>query len=289
MLAIAATVVALQFGLFPLLFHPTALGIGAFLLLVVVTEPLHFGLMHETMHGNLFRDENWNRRVGRALGVTLGLPFETMRFGHLAHHGFNRHGYDRPEMLRPGQSRLAASAVYYFLLVIGNAFLYAVAPLLLLLPIATTEKIANRIDSSEDSAQLRNAAFRAFKNPVRRNGTRFDLFAIVALDALAIYLWGAWWPVFVAAMGLRWVLLSIIDNAPHYGMPLDSGLNARNTRFPRAISWLVLNQNYHGVHHHFPQMSWHELPKEFAGTSKQHDGAWAAALLRQFKGPVELS
>jgi fatty acid desaturase len=289
LLTIAATVVALQFGLFPLLFHPTLLGASAFVVLVAATEPLHYGLMHETIHGNLVRNEVWNRRLGRALGVALGLPWETMRFGHLAHHGFNRHDFDRPEALAPGQPRVRAAAVYYFKLVFGNALAYALAPLLLLLPASTTERVVWALDSSEETAPLRAAALRAFTNPARRNGARVDLALIVAADAGALWLWGAWWPVFAATVIARWALLSLLDNAPHYGMPLDSGLDARNTRIPRWAAWLVLNQNYHGIHHHNPQMRWQELPGEFARSSNGYDGGWTSSLLRQFRGPVELS
>ena len=289
LLMLAATVAAFQFGLFPVLFHPTLLGAVLFVALATVTEPLHYGLMHETIHDNLFRQEKWNRRVGRALGVTLGLPWETMRFGHLAHHGFNRHDFDRPEALAPGQSRAAAALVYYFKLVFGNALVYALVPLVLLLPRSTTKRVVFALDSSEDTVVFKNAAVRAFTKPSRRRAMRLDIYAIVALFALAVWLWGAWWPAFAATIITRWVLLSLLDNAPHYGMPLDSGLDARNTRIAHWAGWLILNQNYHGAHHHNPQTHWHELPREFSRSAKPFDGSWTMALLRQFEGPVELS
>ena len=85
-----------------------------FVAVVAATAPLHYGLMHETMHGHLFGDEKADRAIGRMLGILLGLPWETMRFGHLAHHSQNRHSFDRPEALRPGQARFLAALVYYF-------------------------------------------------------------------------------------------------------------------------------------------------------------------------------
>ena len=289
LLGCAALISSLQFGLFPILFEPGWIGAAALVSLTAVTEPLHYGLMHESIHGNLLPGEKWNRFAGRALGVTLGLPWETMRFGHLAHHGFNRHDFDRPEALAPGQSRAVAAIAYYFKLVIGNAIAYAVVPFLTVVPIPAMKWVLENADRNPDSAPLRMAALRAFSTPAKRHAVQFDLAAIVALDALALWMWGAWWPVFVVSLVARWFMLSLLDNAPHYGMPLDSGLNARNTTIPRWASWLVLNQNFHGVHHHHPQLPWRELPGKFAQSAETYKGGWLGSLLRQFRGPLELS
>ena len=289
LLAGAALISALQFGLFPILFAPGWVGAGLLVLVAALTEPLHYGLMHESIHGSLLPDERWNRRAGRALGITLGLPWETMRFGHLAHHGFNRHDFDRPEALAPNQPWAIAAVVYFFKLVIGNAIAYAIAPFLTVVPISVMKWALENVDRNPESASLRMAALRVFSAPAKRHAVQFDLAAIVALDVLAIWLWGAWWPVFVASIVARWFMLSLLDNAPHYGMPLDSGLNARNTRIARWASWLVLNQNFHGVHHHYPQLHWRDLPGKFRQAGERFEGGWLGALLRQFRGPIELN
>ncbi len=93
----------------------------------------------------------------------------------------------------------------------------------------------------------------------------------------------------MASIVARWFMLSLLDNAPHYGMPLDSGLNARNTRIAGWASWLVLNQNFHGVHHHNPQLHWRDLPGKFQQADERYEGGWLGALLRQFRGPIALS
>lgn len=289
LLGCVALISALQFGLFPVLFHPSWTGAVALAIVAALTEPLHYGLMHESMHGNLLARESWNRRAGRALGIALGLPWETMRFGHLAHHGFNRHDFDRPESLAPGQSRAIAAVAYYFKLVIGNAVAYAIVPFLVMIPNRAMKWVLENLDRNPETAPLRMAAYRAFTNPLRRRAVQFDLVAIVAFDALALWLWGPWWPAFVASIVARWFMLSLLDNAPHYGMPLDSGLNARNTRIARWASWLVLNQNFHDVHHHNPQLHWRDLPGAFSQSANSYDGGWFGALLRQFRGPIPLS
>jgi fatty acid desaturase len=158
-----------------------------------------------------------------------------------------------------------------------------------LLPASGIRWALESLDKRPETATFRAAAIRSFTNPARLWAVRLDLVAIVVLDVLALWLWGKWWPVFAATIAARWFMLSLIDNAPHYGMPLDSGLDARNTRFPRPIAWLVLNQNFHGLHHHNPQMHWRQLPVAFAQSPRDYNGGWFGALLRQFRGPVELS
>jgi fatty acid desaturase len=259
-----------------------------FVAVVAAATPLHYGLMHETMHGHLFGEEKADRRIGRILGIFLGLPWETMRFGHLAHHSQNRHSFDRPEVLRPGQARLPAALMYYFKLLIGHALSYAVAPLAVLLPVSTTRPILQWMDSDPESEPLRAAALRIFTNMRRRNAIRFDLAAIAALFTMALWVWGSAWPIFACCIAARWSVLSLLDNAPHYGMPLDSGLDARNTSLPVFAGALVMNGNYHGTHHHAPQLRWHELPDAFVRSGAAPEGNWLAALLRQFRGPMHL-
>jgi len=288
LLSLAAVLAVLAFGLLPRLVTPSLALDAGLVVLMAATAQLHYGLMHETMHGNIFESEAWNRRVGRLLGITLGLPFETMRFGHLAHHGFNRHDYDRPESLHDGETWRGKAPGYYFQLVIGNDLLYALAPLVLLLPMSMTPALVARMNQSPDMEWFRKAALRTFSNPKRRRDVRIDILAVVALFGFALWAWGASWPVFVACIFARWSVLSILDNAPHYGMPLDSGLDARNTRFPAIVRWLILNQNFHGEHHRAPQTHWQELPAAFAASGAAQHGSWFAAQARQFVGPVRL-
>jgi fatty acid desaturase len=288
LLTAVALIAALEFGLLPHLATFSALQAVFFIAMVALTGPLHYGLMHETIHGHLFGDERIDRPIGRLLGILLGLPWETMRFGHLAHHSQNRHSFDRPEALRSGQSPLAAASIYYFGLVIGLALSYALVPLLVLLPVTTTEWVVARMDRGPDTEALRVAALRIFTNMKRRNAIRCDLVAIFALFGVAVWLWGVWWPVLAGCIAARWSLISLLDNAPHYGMPLTSGLDARNTWLPAPARVLVMNGNFHGTHHHAPQLRWHELSAAFARSGAPLEGGWLAAVLHQFRGPVRL-
>src|SRR5579871_3603433 len=120
LLTLALAISLSQFFLAPLLLPMGAWSALALICLCAVTTPLHWGLMHESIHGNLFRDPAANRRAGRVLGNFLGLSWDVMRFGHLLHHSNNRHEFDRPEAVSAGGSRLVAAGPYYLKLLGGD-------------------------------------------------------------------------------------------------------------------------------------------------------------------------
>jgi fatty acid desaturase len=191
--------------------------------------------------------------------------------------------------MKPGQSWFSAAGLFYFMTVIGNDLLYAVMSLPVFLPESGVRWVIGQMGDHEDTQAMRNAALRTFTNKQRVRAIRIDVVSEIALAALAVWLWGSMWWVFAGMVLARWIVLSILDNAPHYAMPLDSGLNARNTSMPLVIRWLILNQNFHGMHHHSPQTHWQELPAMFAESKLGYDGGWATALLRQFRGPQRLA
>jgi fatty acid desaturase len=51
---------------------------------------------------------------------------------------------------------------------------------------------------------------------------------------------------------------------------------------------MILNQNFHGAHHHSPQTHWLELPALYSKMNVPQDGSWFAAQVRQLRGPVRL-
>lgn len=284
LLALVLAVALLQFFLAPLLLLPgDALGAVALVFLCMIVTPLHWGLMHESIHSNLFADAADNRRAGRLLGIFLGLSWDVMRFGHLLHHSNNRHEFDRPEAIAPGTSPARAAAPYFAKLIGGHAVISAVSSIGLSLPSRLVERLVPKAEP------MRTAAMRAFLNPDRQSRIRADIALIVLLIAAAVWCWGARWPIFAAAIGARFFMLSVLDNAPHYGTALDSGTYARNTRLPGWASSLVTGHNFHGIHHGATGLKWQELRAAFVSTGAAYEGSWITMVLRQFRGPVALS
>ncbi len=284
LLAIAAFAAVLQFFAFPLLFPMTSTGVAALIVFSALTAPLCWGLMHESIHSKLFARDAPNRLAGRLLGITLCLNWDMMRFGHLMHHRANRHDLDRPEDVKPGQSRLSAAPVYFFTLLGGGSIKAAMGPIAVFLPVRATQRLIEGLFGDSVDA-MRDAALRAFSDPERRTRIRRDFIAMLVALAAAGWCWGAYWPVLAACVLVRFAVLSLLDNAPHYGTPRDSGTRAYTTTLAPAFRWLVLNANFHGVHHQAPQLAWTELPRTFDGG---FSGSWPAMVLRQFRGPIQL-
>lgn len=282
LLAAALAVALLQFFAAPLVMPSGIGGVFGIVALCILATPLHWGLMHESIHGSLFEDSAANRRVGRVLGCFLCLSWDVMRFGHLLHHSQNRHGFDRPEAVPPGRSRVLAAVPYFFKLLGGHALVSAVSSVLLALPFSVAKHLIPRAEP------VGTAARRAFGRPDRQIRIRADLVATILLLVCACLCWRARWPVFAAAVAARFVVLSLLDNAPHYGTALDSGVYARNTRVPRFLDWLIMGHNFHGVHHGATGLKWHELRPAFVRKSTAYEGTWVLMVLRQFRGPVYL-
>jgi fatty acid desaturase len=282
LLCLTLAVAMLQFFAAPFVLPMRPWTAIALVCLCAVTTPLHWGLMHESIHGILFRDPAANRRAGRVLGNFLCLSWDVMRFGHLLHHSNNRHEFDRPEAVAPGGSRLAAAGPYYLKLLGGHALISALSSIALALPRPMVRRLVPKAEP------MHRAALRAFTNKERQARIRGDLFLTVVLVGLAVFCWGAYWPLFAATIGVRFVMLSLLDNAPHYGTALISGTYARNTSLPRWAHWLVMGHNYHGIHHGATGLGWQQLRAAFARAGTSYEGSWTAMVLRQFRGPVHL-
>jgi fatty acid desaturase len=282
LLGLTMAVALLQFFLAPLILPMGAWTALALICLCAVATPLHWGLMHESIHGNLFHDPALNRRAGRVLGNFLLLSWDVMRFGHLLHHSNNRHEFDRPEAVPPGGTRLTAAGPYYLKLLGGHALISAVSSIGLALPAHVVTKLIPKAEP------MRTAALRAFTNKQRQARIRVDLCVTIVLVTVAVFCWGAHWPIFAATIAARFFMLSLLDNAPHYGTAINSGTYARNTSLPRWAHWLVMGHNFHGIHHGATGLKWHELRATFASTGCGHEGSWTAMVLRQFRGPVYL-
>jgi fatty acid desaturase len=59
----------------------------------------------------------------------------------------------------------------------------------------------------------------------------------------------------------RTVVISFQDNLYHHGLPSQERDAGHNIALPRGVSLLILNSNYHRVHHAFPSASWRRLPE----------------------------
>ena len=278
---------ALQLGalfILPLLLLPYSAVWGWLLLPIVALTNPWWSFMHEAIHGVMFADKGFNRLAGRSHAILYGAPFDLLRWGHLLHHAYSRTPRERSEVYVAGRDcRWRVTLAYYFRL-FGGLYLYEViGGLLLLLPTAAIRRLTGRLAGPENL--IGEMVDRVLVAEIRRD-VRRDAIAILALYGLAFAAYGqAGWMLLLYLYG-RGLLISLVDNAFHYGTPLDDVRFARNLSLPSPLSRLLLHFNLHGAHHARARVPWSDLPESHRQSGQGYQDEWFAAILRQFRGPI---
>lgn len=278
-----------QMVVVPVVLLPISPHFGWFLILGVVATPTHWSLIHEAIHGNLLPQRTANAIVGRALAIAFGSPFQLLRFGHLMHHRFNRTPIQRSDVSATAdRPSVQESAWYYFLITIGLYLFEAVAALFALLPGRILEALVIRAfgDAAPDGRTMAPMARKQLLEAPGRSRLRLDGFLICILLGLGFWLYGASWWMLALALVARGVLVSLLDNAYHYGNELDDLHAGYNLRLPKALQRAFLNFNLHEVHHRRPNAPWSELPKLFDEGGNVYHETLVRAVFRQFFGLI---
>ena len=267
-------------------------------LLLMLFAPMHWGLLHEGFHRQLNPNRRVNDVLGRGLAVLYAAPYSILRFGHLFHHRHNRTELDRSEHYAPSARGFRARINYFFRLFGGLYLVEVLFGLLVFLPVGLLRRGTWRLCGSapEGLEPLAAQIERELLSPAALRTLRIEgLLQIVWLGAL----WMTLGPMFffvLVSLAARGMVVSLLDNAFHYGGPLDDLRSAFNARLPGWAALLVLNSNYHGVHHHYPRVPWRHLPRVFSaqrnveGRGKPDvavfDGAYLNLVARQLNGPI---
>jgi fatty acid desaturase len=286
--AIGAGNLGFQFGL------PTLMAAGhgwaAWLALPLALSTIpHWALIHEAVHGHLHRRATVNDAVGRALSILFLAPFDALRFGHLSHHALNARATERPECYDPSsRTRLAASLAFYVRLLCGIYLLETASSLLSLLPRRALRPVVRKVfyEGEPDAGHMADRAERVLLKPRTLRRIRVDSAAAIALLAGSAWASGAAWPVLALALLGRAFLVSLMDNAPHYGGPLAEPDQGYDMHVPAGLDRLVLHTNLHGTHHRYPNLPWTALPAAFRADGQGYVGSYLSMPWRQLKGPV---
>jgi fatty acid desaturase len=277
---------ACQLFVLPLWLLPANQAWGWALLSVPLMTTPFWSLVHEAIHGTLAVSRTRNDRFGRALAVLYGAPFILLKTGHLLHHRFSRTPRERVEIYNPTETTWAKAApVYYLRLVFGLYLLEVASIALALLPAAVLRRLAVRAESPNTVAGLLLDRVAADRN---RGQFRWDAALIVVLYALAFLAYGGHAWMLALAIAGRAVVVSISDNAYHYGTKLDAPLEAMNLRLSRPLERFALSFNLHDVHHRHPGLRWYELRGQFLAEGSPYHLGWFRAAARQFNGPINL-
>lgn len=250
--------------------------------MALLTTPF-WSLIHESIHGSLLRNRNWNDRIGRVLAIGYGAPFVLLKTGHLLHHRYSRTRRERTEIYDPATTRWGAVAPGYYLRLLGGLYLAEfVSVLLVVAPRRLWRYLARRLDSPDTvTGMLLESIGRRHLRQFRTDGM-----AVILVYGAAGLLYGrhAW--MLAVALAARALLISIADNAYHYGTRLDAPMEAMNLKLPRPLETFILAFNLHSVHHRHPGLPWHELRAAFAADDDQFHLGWFTAAARQLGGPI---
>ncbi|MFZ1430518.1 MAG: fatty acid desaturase [Geminicoccaceae bacterium] len=292
-LAIAAGIAAAVLG--ALFMVPWLLrqghGLAAWLLVPFALAAIpHWALVHEAVHRHLHTDPATNERLGRHLAILFLAPFEALRFGHLSHHALNARPSERPEIYDPRRrSHLRAMIEFYGRLLGGLNLVEIASGPISLLPRRLLRPMVRRLfyDGTPD-AYMADRAEHVLLAPATLRRIRCDALAILALLGAGFIAYGDDWPVLVAALLGRAFVVSIMDNAPHYGGPLAQPDQGYDMHLPKQLAGLILHTNLHGTHHRHPNLPWSALPTAFAADGRAHDGSFLLRPWRQLGGPVPI-
>ena len=276
-----------QFFILPVYLLPVSLWWALTLVPIAAMSNPFWSLIHEAIHDMFHPSSRINGAAGRMLSFFFGSPFRVLRISHLMHHKFNRTALEGTELYDPEKSsRLRAGLGYYFQILGGLYLLEFVSPLLFLLPRRVLRNLVQRFFAGET---LGGILFRSLMGDEAIREMRTDGLTVLALFGLSALCYGGFWELLVAALVGRAFLISFLDNVYHYRTPVNDVFYANNLWLPQLMTKMLLYFNLHGIHHRNPTIPWIKLPEVFRRESRELNGNYFAAAVRQLQGPVPLS
>jgi len=255
--------------------------------LTALATPQMWALIHDSGHLVLFKNRGLNNLFGRFMSILFGSNFKLLQFGHNVHHGFNRTEVDRTDIFNEATAPLAASAFYYAKIFFGLYLGEVLMPLLFLLPKRTIAFLAGRLflGKSDLHAKVYQQFQTALLTEKNLRIIRFDTLLLMLHFWAVFSLYGSEWYLLALFFGIRAFMVSFLDNVYHYATPKDTD-HSYNLFLPALFSRLLLNFNYHQVHHTYPNIPWINLPLRFQEDRLEFDKAYPQALVAQLKGPI---
>ena len=200
-------------------------------------------LMHEAVHGNLFRHRTLDRWSAFLLGAPVLVSGAAYKVTHLLHHRYNRGERDPDEFSNYIRDRRLLSFAFYGWGLVGMLVFLAHVPFNALRRGGPRERVAVVTEYALLAALYAGAVLAA---------ARLD-----ALDALV----RAW----LVPLGLSFLIVNLRGWSEHMltepGHPLTQ---TRTVTSNRLVRFLLCNLNYHLEHHLFPAVPWYNLPRVHA-------------------------
>ena len=198
-------------------------------------------LMHEALHGNLFRRRTLDQWSGFLLAVPAFFSMAAYEVAHLNHHRHTRTEKDQDEISNLCRTHAQYVVLYYSWFLVGT-FLYMFIVPWKALGIA--------------SPKGRKRIFIEYS---------LMLFLYAAVVFTAISSGHLWWLLlyWLIPAQIATALSNVRGLAEHLGTPGEGDAIARTRTVTSngLVSFLMLNLNYHLEHHLFPAVPWYNLPR----------------------------
>jgi fatty acid desaturase len=279
---------------FPVLLLPNPGAAVWIVMAISCTSNGLFSVLHEAIHRSLAPTArlpligiSLNDLLGRVVGICFGSPFDFIATAHVTHHSVNRTQDEHIEVY--GDSMTAAQQRsfmkgYYFFLLGGLYTAELIVPMVFCLPRSTAQR---RLTTAFEADPMASQVLRRiFRSPYHLRAIRIDAGIIFASIAVSAVLYGRYWWILAIHFLIRAFLISFLDYLYHYASPLDDRLHGYNLRLPRWLSPMILNFNYHGIHHRFPALPWRSLERVFANEALVFDNDYVTQAVSQLRGPM---
>ncbi len=198
-------------------------------------------IMHEALHGNLFRHPFWDRWIGVAAAIPAFFSFTAYKVAHLNHHRHTRTDEDQDEISNLCHTWQQYVALYYAWFLVGTFLYFFIVPW----------------------TALRIAAGRTRIRIYTEYSLMFLIYGAVAVAALRTGHWTSLFWYWLCPAQVAIVLSSLRGMAEHLGTEGtgDAISRTRTVTSNKLVSLLMLNLNYHLEHHLFPAVPWYALPR----------------------------
>jgi hypothetical protein len=185
---------------------------------------------------------------------------------------------------------LGTRAFYYFRLFFGLYGGELFCTLLTFVPRQRLRAITRNLayDQHPDSLRMPDVVESHLTEPGPLRVLRIEASLIVLIVGASLALYGSWFPVLLGALLVRGLIISFLDNAPHYGTTLGDIRQGHDFRLAPVWRWLVMNGNFHGTHHRHPTLPWTAWPRRFREDGASFAGGYFTLPLRQLRGPIPL-